>query len=127
MEEVLASLPQRTGNTSINTTSLASTVRNVFQRNQERSVDDHMAEEMMHALSSYGKVALKRFIDNVPMMCIEIMQKFADEMNGVLSETADEEIDRVVVAPQNVVAKRNELKRKADTLEKGIVALRKLF
>jgi len=130
MNEVLSSLPLPTstnGLTSINAASLRSTVKNVFQRNQERSVDDHMAEEMQNALNSYGKVALKRFIDNVPMMCIEIMQNFADKMNDVLSEVADEEIERIVVAPSNIATERNKLKRKADTLEKGIVALRDLF
>ena len=86
-----------------------------------------MAEEMQNALNSYGKVALKRFIDNVPMLCIEIMQNFADKMNDILSEVADEEIERIVVAPSNIATERNQLKRKADTLEKGIVALRDLF
>ncbi|KAL3788160.1 hypothetical protein ACHAW5_006608 [Stephanodiscus triporus] len=86
-----------------------------------------MAEEMQHALSSYGKVAFKRFIDIVPMICIEIMQKFPDKIDGVLSKTTDEEIERIVVAPSNVISARNTLKRKVDTLEKGIVALRELF
>ena len=86
-----------------------------------------MAEEMTNALSGYGKVALKRFIDSVPMMCIEIMQKFPDRMNDALSKTTDDEIDRIVVNPPNVISTRNALKRKVDTLEKGIVALRELF
>jgi len=131
MNEVLAALPQGSdfnkGTKSVNTYSLASTVKNVFQRNQERSVDDHMAEEMQNALNGYGKVALKRFIDNVPMMCIEIMQKFADKMNDVLSETTDEEIERLVQAPSSIVSKRKTLKRKAETLEKGMAAVRELF
>lgn len=130
MNEVLSSLPLSTstnGLASINAASLRSTVKNVFQRNQERSVDDHMAEEMQNALNSYGKVALKRFIDNVPMLCIEIMQNFADKMNDVLSEVVDEDIERIVVAPSNIATERNQLKRKADTLERGIVALRDLF
>lgn len=28
------------------------------------------------AMNAYGKVALKRFINNIPMICIEIMQDF---------------------------------------------------
>jgi len=61
------------------------------------------------------------------MMCIEIMQKFADKMNDVLSETTDEEIERLVQAPSSIVSKRKTLKRKAETLEKGMAAVRELF
>ena len=127
MDEVISSLPTGTDNVTVNPASLAATVKNVFTRNQERSNDEHMAEEMQYALSGYGKVAFKRFIDNVPMMCIEIMQKFPDRMNDILSKTTDDEIDRIVVNPPNVISKRNTLKRKVDTMEKGIVALRELF
>jgi methylase of polypeptide subunit release factors len=55
------------------------------------------------------------------------MQKFPDRMHDILSKTTDDEIDRIVVNPPNVISKRNTLKRKVDTLEKGIVALRELF
>jgi len=127
MDEVISSLPPGTNDVTVNPASLAATVKNVFTRNQERSNDEHMAEEMQHALSGYGKVAFKRFIDNVPMMCIEIMQKFPDRMHDILSKTTDDEIDRIVVNPPNVISTRNTLKRKVDTLEKGIVALRELF
>ena len=127
MDEVISSLPPGINNVTVNPASLAATVKNVFTRNQERSNDAHMAEEMQHALSGYGKVAFKRFIDYVPMMCIEIMQKFPDRMNDILSKTTDDEIDRIVVNPPNVISTRNTLKRKVDTLEKGIVALRELF
>ncbi|KAL7538564.1 LOW QUALITY PROTEIN: hypothetical protein ACHAXR_008639 [Thalassiosira sp. AJA248-18] len=131
MDEVLSVLPQGTPNvnslasTVTLPTSLASTVKNVFS--ETKRVDDHMAEEMQNALNSYGKVALKRFIDNVPMICVEIMQKFADKMNDILSKTTDEEIERFVVAPPNTVDKINKLKRKGDTLDKGIAALSELF
>ena len=126
-DEVISSLPSGTSNVSVNPKSLAAIVENVFTRNQERSNDEHMAEEMQHYLNGYGKVALKRFIDSVPMICIEIMQKFPDRMNNILSKTTDEEIEHIVVNPPNVISRRNTLKSKVDTLEKGIVALRDLF
>lgn len=129
MDEVTRALPQdnETSVSLLNPKTLKSTVKNIFQRNQERSVDDHMAEEMQHALNAYGKVANKRFIDTVPMICIEVMQKFANSMNRILSDTSDDEIERFVTAPPNTVAKMNKLKRKADTLKKGIVALGELY
>jgi hypothetical protein len=131
MDEVLSSIRGQYGSddhlVDINPITLTSTIKNIFQRNQERSVQSHMTEEMQNALNSYGKVALKRFIDNVPMLCIEIMQEFADEMNDALAELSDEEINRIVVAPCGVIQKRDKLKRKADVLEKGILALGELY
>lgn len=125
MDEVLSALPA--GEKTVNPAKLAAAVTNIFKRNQERSVDDHMAEEMQHALNSYGKVAIKRFIDSVPMICIEIMQKFPDRMNAALLYVTDIEIERIVVAPQNIISTRDSLKREIDALEKGLVALRDLF
>jgi interferon-induced GTP-binding protein Mx1 len=131
MSEVLSSIGGQSGSggnqVAIAPSALISTVKNVFQRNQERSVQDHMTEEMQNALDSYGKVALKRFIDNVPMLCIEIMQHFADEMNDVLSEISDDEINEMVKAPPGIVQKRDKLKRKAEVLKKGIEALGDLY
>eukprot|EP00984_Skeletonema_dohrnii_P035509 scaffold35367_cov233-Skeletonema_dohrnii-CCMP3373.AAC.1 len=128
MDEVTQALPEDNGSSiSVNPKTLRATVKNIFQRNQERSVDEHMAEEMQHALNAYGKVALKRFIDTIPMICVEVMQKFANNINHILSDTSDDEIERFVTAPSNTVAKMNKLKRKADTLEKGIEALGELY
>ena len=129
MDEVLSSISGNYGNEtiSVHPSSLVSMIKNIFERNQKRSIDDHMVEEMQNALNSYGKVALKRFIDNVPMICVEIMQNFADELNDALSEITDEEINRIVVAPSGVIQKRDKLKRKCDVLEKGILALVDLY
>jgi hypothetical protein len=124
MDEVLSALPAGEEDVEVDPITLAAAVTNIFKRNQERSVDDHMAEEMQHALNSYGKVAMKRFIDAVPMICVEILQKFPDRMNAALLDVTDNEIERIVVAPQNIISKRDSLKKEIDTLEKGLVALR---
>lgn len=76
-----------------------------------------MAEEMQNALNSYGKVAMKRCVYNVPMMCIEIMQNFADKMIDVLSQTTDEEIDLIDIAPEKLIEKRNMLNENRDIVE----------
>eukprot|EP00804_Cyclotella_cryptica_P029618 CCRYP_019043-RA/>CCRYP_019043-RA protein AED:0.03 eAED:-0.02 QI:0/0/0/1/1/1/3/0/737 len=131
MDEVLSAIKGQYGTGTFNVHvvphALSSMIKNIFEKNQRRSVQDHMTEDMQNALNSYGKVALKRFIDNVPMYCIEIMQKFADKMNDILSDISDEEIDRIVSAPLGIVEKRNALKRKSDVLQKGILALRELY
>ena len=125
MDEVLASFPS--DGTTVSSSVSRSNVKNVFQRNQERSVDDHMAEDMQNALNAYGKVALKRFVDDIPMLCNRVMQEFADKMNDALHDTSEEEIERIVVAPADVIAQKNKARQTADTLIKGIDALRYLF
>jgi hypothetical protein len=126
MDEVLSALPAGEEDIEVDPAAIAAAVTNIFKRNQECSVDDHMAEEMQHALNSYGKVAIKRFIDAVPMICIEIMQDFSDRMNAALLNVTDEEIERIVSTPQNIISTRDLLERQMDALEKGLVALRDL-
>lgn len=85
-----------------------------------------MAEEMENALSSYGKVSFKRFIDTVPMICIEIMQKFPEKINDALFDITDADLDRLVSAPQSTMEIMRELKREVETLQNGINAIKKM-
>ena len=55
-----------------------------------------MADEMQHALNAYGKVAEKRFVDTVPMICIEVMYKYDRWLNDTVSNVMEWEIDRLV-------------------------------
>ena len=71
MDEVLALVG---GSGEINRSAVETMVRNVFGRNQARSMDDHMSEEMQHALDAYGKVAVKRFINAVPMISLQLVE-----------------------------------------------------
>jgi GTPase SAR1 family protein len=125
MEEVMAMIG--TGDGEIDKSTVASVVKNVFERNQAKSMDDHMAEEMQHALNAYGKVALKRFIDSIPMICIAVMQEFPKRINDVLSNVLDDDIDRLVVAPPEKMRTMKEYDRKIETLDNGIAAIKKLY
>lgn len=125
MDEVLASVSlhcnlQEKAPTESLTDNLSSAIQNIFEMNQKRSIDDHMAEEMQNALDSYGKVAYKRFVDSVPMICIQIMQRFPKMLNDILEDVMDNEIEDLVTAPPGAVASMNALKKEVETLEKGI-------
>eukprot|EP00980_Cylindrotheca_fusiformis_P013650 scaffold3514_cov58-Cylindrotheca_fusiformis.AAC.1 len=111
----------------IKQSTVVSIVKNVFERNQASSMDDHMAEAMQHALNAYGKVALKRFIDGVPMICIEVMQDFPGRINDILSSVLDEEIEKLIVAPPEKVRAMKEYDRKIETLDKSIAAIKELY
>ena len=124
MDEILVHVG---GPGDIDRASVETAIRTVFGRNQGRSMDDHMSEEMQHALNAYGKVSLKRFIDSVPMICVEVMQSFAVCINDSLSETMDEEIDRLVAAPPDRVRAMKEYERKVKSLDDGIAAIMALY
>jgi GTP-binding protein EngB required for normal cell division len=102
-------------------------VKKAFERDQARSMDDHMAEEIQHALNEYGKIALKRMIDNIPMICVEIMQEFPKRINEALSNVSDEEIDRLLVPPPDKMRAIQEYARKIETLDHGIAAINSLY
>ena len=99
---------------------LLSAVNKDFDRNQKMSLDDHLAEEMQNDLNAYGKVVFKRFINNVPMICIGILENFPGRMNELLYGLTDDEIDQLVSAPADVIKRKNELKDEVATLESGI-------
>jgi len=121
MDEVLSSVVTHGGNANdASTDKLAASIQGIFERNQKRSIDDHMAEEMQNALDSYGKVAFKRFVDNVPMICVQIMQRFPKMISDILSDLTDSDIDQLVVAPPGAITNMNALKKEVETLEKGI-------
>lgn len=127
MDELLQMLGKHDAKgAKVDHSSVVATVHSVFERNQAKPMDDHMAEEMQHALDGYGKVALTRFIDNVPMICIEVMQKFPNCINDVLSDVMDDEIDRLVAAPPERIKAMRDLTRKIETLEQGVRAIKEL-
>ncbi|CAJ1965007.1 unnamed protein product [Cylindrotheca closterium] len=104
MEELMS--PIGTDHGHMQKPAIRSAVKLVFEQKQARSMDDHMAEEMQHALSAYGKVAEKRFVDTVPMICIEVMQKYDRRLNDILSNVMESEIGRLVVASRTAARHR---------------------
>jgi hypothetical protein len=65
-------------------------VDGVFERNQQRPVEDHMAEEMEIVLESYGNVATRRVIDRSPMICWEVFRSLAKSVQESLWDVTDE-------------------------------------
>jgi len=121
MDEVLSSVVTHCETEKkVSTDDLTSAIQHIFERNQKRSIDDHMAEEMQNALDSYGKVAFKRFVDTVPMICAEVMKRFPKMINDILSDVTDNEIEQLVAAPPSAITNMNALKKEVETLEKGI-------
>jgi len=125
MEEVLSSVHQHTDDNTSNS-DLASTIQLIFERNQKRSIEEHMSEEMQNALDAYGKVAYKRFVDIVPMICVQIMQRFPKMLNDILLDVTDSQIEESVMAPSSAVKTMTALQKEVETLDTGIETVRSL-
>jgi len=126
LERIKSTIPEEPY--SIESTEVLEIIENAFEANRKKSVDEHMAEEMLHILDGYGKVAVKRFIDTVPMLCADgLIHGLDDKLNEVLSVISDTDIENILTVPKDEHVKRDNLKRKIETLEEGIRVFDELF
>jgi GTP-binding protein EngB required for normal cell division len=99
----------------------------IVKQNQEKSMDEHMVEDMQHALDAYGKVAMKRFIDGIPMECWKMFRKFPDEAEKMFVDFGDDELRRYAKVRDDVSRKVNALEAEARELEAGLSILESLY
>ena len=112
----------------MNAASLKTIVSSIFERNQRKSVEEHMSEDMEHALNAYGKVAMKRFIDVVPMHAWEIYRGFPDLLKQSLSEKDldDRQLERLIQDGQDFLLRRSRLEATKRELDEGVSFLDEL-
>jgi hypothetical protein len=122
LREALA--PYGNGNVAMSTVSSAITA--MFESSQKMSAEEHMAKDMQHALDAYGKVALKRFIDVVPMTCSEVLHNFPTKFSSSLLPISDQELNRLISIPQDAMTQRKNLKIKLDELNQGLQVFEEL-
>ena len=128
LDEILSTVNRLAdnNNTIPDAGALAADITKIVEQNQKRSIDNHMADEMMNALDSYGKVAFKRFVDTVPMIVVQIMKRFPQMLNDILSDVTDENIEKLVAVPPSALSNMNTLKKEVETLEQGIQTVKGL-
>ena len=122
LDETISAIgPTNNANDQMLKSSVLNIVRNVFERNQNKSVDEHMAQEMLHVLEAHGKVALGRFCDDIPMFCSQgILCSFESKLNEALSGVRDDEVEKLLTAPPGEIEERERLKRELKSLEAGL-------
>jgi hypothetical protein len=108
---------------TMTTAAIHKIVKAEFVKNQEKSVDQHMAEQMEHALDAFGKVTLKRFIDVVPSICWENINKFPQRLENELMNTPDEDLLKIMADSSSFKCKFDELETEAKELQEGLVIL----
>jgi hypothetical protein len=103
------------------TKAIKTIMDSVFERNQQKTVEDHMAEEMELVLQSYGEIATKRVVDRTPMICWEVLRSLADSIQDSLWTTTDETLLQCMQESQEFTAKyratREELKEMNKALD----------
>jgi len=102
-------------------------IAGVLERNQKKSVDEHMAKDMQYALDAYGKVSMKRFMDVIPMVCGDALLNFPDKMKNMLSLMTDEELNKLISVTQDDAPRRSNLTRKLSDIQEGLEVLEDLF
>ena len=111
---------------AISKTSVKSTIEAVFRQNREKSVDDHVAEDTMNILRAYGKVAFKRFIDKIPLICQKMIVDFPGEMERELWSISETELDTKMTEDPSSVSRFKMLQEKVQTLSKALCDLKEL-
>jgi hypothetical protein len=64
---------------------------------------------MCNALEAYGKVVMKRFFDEIPMICLEIIHTFYDSFGDKFLAIADDELDKLMVEKEHYKVQYDQL------------------
>jgi len=101
-------------------------LKDVVRSMENKSIEEHMAEDMEDALRAYGKVAYKRFIDGIPMICGDKMLHFPEKIRHSLAKASDDELEKVLSLSAADMERRKTLQHKVQELEKGLKILKDL-
>lgn len=94
-----------------------------LQRQIEVDMDQQACDEASTALSSYYKVAMKTFVDNVCRQVVErhIMRKLPSIFEpSTVVRLSDEEIARIAMEPDKNIRRRKELQALVDALQSSL-------
>jgi len=84
-------------------------VKAAFDETSKMDMDDHVASEMQIFLDSYGKVAAKRIIDEVPMLLIKQTNIICDVIRSIINEVSDDQLKELMMENLNQVRKYNQV------------------
>lgn len=104
-------------------TEIQTLLHDLTSRMEMKSIEQHMEEDMEDALRAYGKVAFKRFIDGVPMICGDAMLQLPQKARLGLSSISDVELERVLSLSSSVLERRKSLELMVQELDKGLKIL----
>jgi len=107
--------------------SIRSTLRAIRDQNQRKSVEEHMVDDMQNMLVAYAKVALKRFVDGIPMECWRMFRVFStEEVKYVLMRVTDNDLKRYLVVHGNALRNKQDLTLQVQELKAGMDVIESL-
>ena len=77
-------------------------------------------------LDSYGKVASKRIIDQMPMLVRDMVKNLSSGLKRSLNKITDEELAVLVKDDYGFVEKHTRAKKKVDAMERAEHAVQQL-
>lgn len=102
------------------TQAIKAIMDSVFERNQRKTVEDHMAEEMEIVLESYGQVATRRVIDRTPMIMWEVCRSLAKTVQDSLWAVTDDTLMQYMQETLEFAARYKALSEELEEMNKGI-------
>jgi hypothetical protein len=99
----------------------------VFDRNQQKSIEDHMAEDMEIVLESYGKVATKRVIDRTPMICWEVFRSLSASIQESLWNATDDTLAESMKDTPEFAARYKTLTEELEEMNKALTIFQSLL
>jgi hypothetical protein len=97
-----------------------------FDAREHKSIESHLAEEMHVILESYAKVAVKRIIDDVPMICLNLSKLIYAQLEKSLNSVTDAELSEHMMEEESFTFKHNQATKQLQMMEKAQKAFRGL-
>lgn len=95
----------------------------VFERNQMKSVEEHMADEMETVLEIYGEIATRRAIDRFPMISWGLFRSLPDTIRDALWSVTDEVLMQCMQQTDSFITEHQALQEKLRQLDKAITIM----
>eukprot|EP01038_Epipyxis_sp_PR26KG_P016092 gene16092-21861_t len=114
-----------TGAFSTTTAAMETLVDAIFSKNEAKSCDQHIAEELTFTLDAYGKVASKRIIDELPMLVREMLRLLQQKLQTELT-FSDAELQDLLAEPKNVTIMRQKAMTTRDEMNSALEVMHKL-
>jgi GTPase SAR1 family protein len=105
------------------TQALQAILDNVFVRNQQKSVEDVMAEEMENVLESYGKIATRRMIDRTPMIAWDVFRSITTSIQDSLWNITDETLQQCMKESTEFATQYRLAKQEVDEMNQALEIL----
>lgn len=101
------------------TSAIRDLIDQVLEKQKKRSVEDVMAEELEHVLSSYGEVATRRVMDRVPMICWESFRQLTARLQDTLWSITDEALEEHMQDTPEFARKHNYMTTELERINKA--------